>query len=55
MDLINCLDPSMLEDPEVAQFLRRMALNRILNRSLDKVSKEEIQAFNAFLQTIPKQ
>jgi len=55
LELINRLAPTLLADPDMAQFLREMALDRILNPSADKVSKEEVRDFNAFLQGIPKQ
>ncbi len=49
------LEPGMFEDDAMARFLRGMALEKILNRNLDKMDRDEVQAFNAFLQRTPKQ
>ena len=45
----------MFEDDVMARFLRGMALEKIINRNLDKMDRDEVQAFNAFLQRTPKQ
>lgn len=49
------LEPGMFEDDVMARFLRGMALEKIINRNLDKMDRDEVQAFNAFLQRTPKQ
>ena len=49
------MEPGMFDDDAMLRFLRGMAFERILNRNIDRMDKEDLKEFNAFLQRTPKQ